>query len=374
MGLATARVLTLTDRVELAGALLEDAIADAGTRGSVLTFATASAFRSELAYRLGALAKAGADAQAALQIAAEHEWQLGLPACAAYVIDTLIERDELVAAADILRRHRLDDALPLLITCNLLLDSRGRLRIASGEVRDGLADLLECGRRMHDWGDCSPSHWRCGAALALLTLGDKQQARRLADEEFEYARAFGTPRAVGIALRVRGLVIGGDEGLELLQQAVRALADSCARLEHARALTDLGAALRRNGQRRAARDHLRLGLDLAHRCGATVVAGRAHDELTVSGARPRRRRLSGRDSLTPSEHRVAAMASAAMSNRDIAQALFVTVRTIETHLSHVYGKLDVHSREELAGALACEDADAANDDSLPDAAARAKHP
>ena len=97
---------------------------------------------------------------------------------------------------------------------------------------------------------------------------------------------------------------------------------------------------------------MRAGLELAQRLGATVLADRAHEELVATGARPRRLVLSGVDSLTPSERRIAAMAAEGLSNREIAQALFVTLRTVEMHLSNAFRKLDVSSRTQLPAALA----------------------
>ena len=119
-----------------------------------------------------------------------------------------------------------------------------------------------------------------------------------------------------------------------------------------RALVELGAALRRANQRTAARTPLRTGLDLAYRCGATRLTQQARDELLAAGARPRRGALTGLEALTTSERRVAELAATGMSNPEIAQALFVTLNTVEGHLRHVYQKLGIHSREELAGALA----------------------
>ena len=120
------------------------------------------------------------------------------------------------------------------------------------------------------------------------------------------------------------------------------------KLEHARALVDLGAALRRQGERVAAREPLRRGLDLAHACGGLAVAERAREELTATGVRVRRDAQSGVDSLTPSERRIVERAAAGASNREIAQALFVTVKTVEMHLGHAYRKLGISSRNELA--------------------------
>jgi DNA-binding CsgD family transcriptional regulator len=102
---------------------------------------------------------------------------------------------------------------------------------------------------------------------------------------------------------------------------------------------------------RKARDILRPALDLAHRCGALALTERARTELVAAGGRPRRLVLSGLDSLTPSERRIAQLAAAGLSNRDIAQNLFITTRTVEGHLTHAYHKLDITSREQLPAAL-----------------------
>ena len=129
------------------------------------------------------------------------------------------------------------------------------------------------------------------------------------------------------------------------------LAGSAARLDHARCLVDLGSALRRTNQRTAAREPLREGLELARRCGADALARRAHDELVIAGGRPRRQRFSGPDALTPSERRVAELAGEGMTNRDIAQLLYVTTKTVDNHLARAYGKLGISSRTELSDAL-----------------------
>jgi DNA-binding CsgD family transcriptional regulator len=130
------------------------------------------------------------------------------------------------------------------------------------------------------------------------------------------------------------------------------LEQSPGRLEHAYALTDLGAALRRGNRRTEARDQLRSGLELAQRCGATRLAERAHEELVAAGARPRRLVMSGVESLTPSERRTAALAAEGLTNKEIAQTLFVTPRTVEMHLSNAFRKLDIATRTQLPAALA----------------------
>ena len=193
--------------------------------------------------------------------------------------------------------------------------------------------------------------WRSDVALAHLALGAPAEARALAAEEVALAQAHHGPRTLGIALRAAGLTEGGRRGIELLREAVRVLEGSAGRLEHARAMTDLGAALRRAGRRAESREILRPALDLAHRCGAPALTERARAELVAAGGRPRRLVLSGLDSLTPSERRVAQLAAVGLSNRDIAQNLFITARTVEGHLTHAYQKLAITSREQLPATL-----------------------
>src|SRR5437764_457676 len=194
--------------------------------------------------------------------------------------------------------------------------------------------------------------WRSEAALAHLALGDHESARRLADEELELASAFGAPRARGVALRAAGIVAGGDRGELLLRDAIDAFGRGDARLERARASADLGAMLRRRNRRVEAQQLLREALDTAHRAGAGTLAEYAETELRATGARPRRVVLTGLDSLTASERRIAEFASQGLINREIAQTLFVTARTVEGHLTSIFRKLRIKSRDELPAALA----------------------
>jgi ATP/maltotriose-dependent transcriptional regulator MalT len=307
--------------------------------------------RSHLAHRRGRIADAEADAQAAVDVMRLQGW--ALPAPVAYLIDALIERGETDKAAVELEEFGLHLDLPDVLYYIPAFISRGRLRLERGQARQGLEDLLEAAHLMERWG--TPNmvgfHQRPYAAIALARLGDEDEARRLAEEGLALARAWGTPGAIGIALHARGLIEGGDDGIELLRESVSILERSQARLEHARSLTELGAALRRANRRSDAREPLREALDRAHRCGATALAERARTELAATGAKPRKAMLTGVESLTASELRIAKMAAEGLGNREIAQALFVTVKTVETHLGHVYQKLDIDSRKALPAAL-----------------------
>jgi DNA-binding CsgD family transcriptional regulator len=231
--------------------------------------------------------------------------------------------------------------------------SRGRLRIETGSPQRGVEELLRVGDtvRLVPFDNPSSVPWRRWAAEGLRLLDRNEQARALADEELALARRWGDPYAIGASLRVLGCVEGGEAGIGLLQEAVEVLAGSEAGLEHAHALIDLGAALRRGNRRAEARGLLREGVDLARRVGAFGLAERANDEIAATGARPRKVRQTGLDALTASERRVAQLAADGMSNKEVAQALFVTIKTVEVHLSNAYRKLEISSRMQLDKAL-----------------------
>jgi DNA-binding CsgD family transcriptional regulator len=188
--------------------------------------------------------------------------------------------------------------------------------------------------------------WRSLAATAHHQLGAVAEAQRLAAEEVELARAFGAPRALGAALRVQGSLVGGTRGIEQLREATGVLAGSPARLELARVLADLGAGLRRTGAKDAP-PVLSEGLELAEDCGALVLAARLRDELKAIGVRAPLRARKNPMSLTPGEEHVAQLAASGLSNRDIAQTLFVSVRAVEFHLNNVFSKLGISSRRQL---------------------------
>ncbi len=338
----------------------DKALADARRLGSLSHVLGLSCYRALAHLRVGNLADAEADARVALETGPRPP---GFHAAVALAVllETLAERGELETAETADGRYGLADQFPTMIQGGWLLEARGRLRLAELRPAAALDDLLAVGALFERLGSPSPTtaSWRSDAALARLALGEQAEARTLAGEELALAKAFGGQRALGIALRAAGLAEGGSSGIELLRQAALMLEGSKARLEHARALADLGAALRRAGQRAESRDILRPALDLAHRCGALALTERTRTELIAAGGRPRRLVLSGLESLTPSERRVAQLAAAGLPNREIAQQLFVTTRTVEGHLTHAYQKLAITTREQLTAALASPNLDTA---------------
>jgi DNA-binding CsgD family transcriptional regulator len=332
--------------------LMDAAIADVRVTGDGGRLAGCLAGRGWLALRRGDLYAAEGDARTAL---AATE----LPAPPMYrvlnggvLVKVLVDQGKLDEADEALAPLA-TEAESGFVTASILRLSRGALRVAQGRVAEGLDDFLAVGGDLTRAMVTSPSFlpWRSEAALAHLALGDREAAGRLAAEELELAQAFGAPRALGVAKRAAGLVAGGERGELLLREAIDAFDHGDARLERARALADLGAMLRRRNRRTEARELLREALDAAHRLGARRLAEQAETELRATGARPRRVFLRGLDSLTASELRIAELASRGLSNREIAQTLFVTTRTVEGHLTSVFRKLELDSRNELGSAL-----------------------
>ena len=314
--------------------------------GSQLSYIQGSHLRAAAWWRRGNLAEAEADAENA----APHASFMVRPGALVQVEVALVQ-DDPDRAQRLWRELGLDeDALAgraSVATRQLL----GRVKLATGRHEDGLADLLACREPENVWGIRTPAHstWRSDAVRALATLGRTDEALALSTEDVARARAFGEPRALGMALRAAGLA---QRKREPLEESVNVLEPSPARLEYALSLLELGAALRRAGKRTEARDPLRAAVETAAACGATAVAARAHDELVAAGARPRRDPIESRSTLTASEARVAKMAAEGMTNREIAQALFLTEKTIEVHLTSTYRKLDIGSRSQLPRALA----------------------
>jgi DNA-binding CsgD family transcriptional regulator len=234
----------------------------------------------------------------------------------------------------------------------LVLYARGLIAFPAGDAASARDDFVAYGKVSEDVGyEERLTPWRQAVALAEYALGNAEAAMEWAERGLAIARAWGAPGGLGRSLRVRALVGAPGEACERLEEAVTVLRGSVARHELATALVDLGVARRRSGARREARDALEEGMDLAARCGANPLVGRAREELHVLGARPRRARISGLDSLTAAERRVASLAADGHTNREIAQALFVTQKTVENHLASAYRKLDIVSRRELPDRL-----------------------
>jgi DNA-binding CsgD family transcriptional regulator len=346
------RALFWAERYDAVQALLDAYVAEARAAANRLVLPGALGLRAWLSFRRGDLTAAEADARALLEgpdLSAPPLWRLLVTAA---LVAALLERGEVDEAERVLESLAAD-VQGTSHQAAVLRHGRGSLRLAQLRFGEALGDFLAVGELATRMGALSPCFlpWRSDAALAQLALGEQDAARLLSAEELELARAFGAPRALGVALRAAGLVEGALQGEALLREAVEVLGGPDTRLEQARALADLGALLRRGNRRVDAREVLRRAVDAAHHAGARPLAERAETELRATGARPRRVLLTGLEALTASERRIAELAAQGLTNRQIAQNLFITARTVEGHLTNVFAKLHVRTRIELSRAL-----------------------
>ncbi len=349
-----AYVLISADQPRLAETRLNEAAQRAKHSGAIGHIPIMSTARSLARLRRGDLRGAQADAELCLRVLTEQRPEVFSPIAFSTLVTADVERGELQHAREVLTRPVVPHFDPEGVLTQPLFESRGRLRFAEGDYDNCLRELRHCREWSDAWGEQSgswPVQWRSAMALCELRRGNTTQAHTLAEEDVELAQRFGAARPLGRALTALGLCQGGVEGIATLREAVEALSRSDDRLEHARALVELGAALRRRGRRTAAREPLHAAMKMSRDCGATTLTERAYDELRAAGARPHKILGSGVDALTASELRVARLAATGVTNREVAQSLFVTPKTVEVHLSHAYQKLGITSRSELATAL-----------------------
>ena len=322
-------------------------------RGSLYGYATALFSRAYSKHLAGDLQGAEADSAEAFELLPESEL-ITAPLSLATAANVAAERGGLQKRIEKVLEALVAGREPLAIgTGDYAVLASGWLALSRGEVEHALERFTETGRhaKLIGWVGPPSMPWRSGAALALSRLGRGEEALELAEEELDLSRAFESPAPIGIALRSKAIVLGGEPGIELLRESVATLSGSEGALEHAKSLIELGAALLGSGAEREACDVLREGMDRAHHCGSNFAVDRALAELNAAGARPRRPALRGAQALSPKELQTTRLAAEGLGNREIAEAMFLTRRTVEMHLTSAYRKLGISSREELSEAL-----------------------
>jgi DNA-binding CsgD family transcriptional regulator len=335
-------VLIGADRPDLAQTVTESELPAARREGHRREIMVMEATLAFAAWRRGDLASAVSRAQAGLAVSdsgAHQAWCHGFTALALVEAGDIGATEEALAATA--PPHWADDARG----SNSLYHARALLHIEQGRLDEASSDLDQIRRRAEHTPVLSlGDYWRPVAVTVAHRRGDTHGARVLAAEILDDARRFSAAGILGPALRTAALVGEPSLQIEQLHESVELLAPSSCRLEHARSLVELGAALRRRGERTAAREPLTDGIEIAHRCGAAPLAALGLAELRATGARPRRPVRTGADSLTPAETRVASLAANGHSNREIAQELYVTLKTVEGTLGKAYAKLGISGR------------------------------
>ncbi|MFI1308076.1 helix-turn-helix transcriptional regulator [Streptomyces sioyaensis] len=351
------QALTWCDRSSEAAAFIDRVAADiqedAGPAARILV----SMSRCACAYRSGDVPTAIQAGRDSLDLLSASRGNARVALAAAALVRALVEAAEFDEAARLLARPDCARLEPDWQWTHLL-EARARLSLARGHADDALHDLLECGRRQLAWRRDNPAvlPWRSLAALAHLALGDHGPAERLAQEELDQARSFGAPRALGISSRAAGLVARGPRGRRLLEESVDLLGQAEATVEQARSLIELATLRHEAGHTRVARDLAHRGRHLAQHCSAASLSAQALSRLREFGARPRTPCTVGVEALTAGERRVAALAAGGLTNREIAQKLFITQRTVENHLTNGFRKLGIAGRRQLPEAVQSPDA------------------
>jgi DNA-binding CsgD family transcriptional regulator len=343
--------LALADEPTASLRAFDAAVDHARRRGSVTGSARAGALRGWALLRFGRPAEAEADAAELMEMeGAAVLSAAAAPMAVATLIGAALECRGVAAAVREAERFAHLEVDPDLAGAQALPVARAQVALADLRPEAALAELEVARRWEQEFGGTCVgfASWRPLAASAHLLLGDRAAARALAAEQQRLAEAFGGPTARGVALHAAALV---ERDPAVLEEAVAVLRSGPARSARVRALIDLGAMLRGQRQLVAARTPLREALDLALAAGALGLAERAREELLAAGARPRRVRSSGVHALTPAELRTCRMAAEGLTNRQIAQASFVSPRTVEMHLSNAYRKLGAAGREQLAELL-----------------------
>ncbi len=343
-----AGALALAGRFSEAARWCETAIGEASTRGSATGAGLASAFRSWVRIQHGDLLGAASDAQVALS--GMNPGFVAEPVAVATLGKALIHRGNVEGALGAiagLDRSQHDESHVLF---QLARAVNAEALLAVRRPSAALAELELVSDWEVAWGAAPEAWcpWRSLAALAHNQLGNLDAAHEFAEEAVTHVESLGSAAHRGRALRIAALVGSAEAREGRLREAVAILAKSGAQLERAFALADLGAEVRRTGRARESREPLEAALAAAQACGATALVDRTVAELSAAGASPRAPSRDGLGSLTPSEHRAAELAAGGMSNPEIAQALFVTRKTVETHLGAVYRKLEISSRAQLA--------------------------
>jgi len=234
------------------------------------------------------------------------------------------------------------------------LVNRGLLRLAADEAEAALADLLAAGEATRKIGMVHAGaacwRWRTPAAIALARLERRDEALKLAEETLDLSYRWGTATTVGRSLVALGVALGPRTGLDRIREGVRVLEDSPNLAERVRGLLELGTELRLAGQRTDARALLRSAARIADGAGLELAARRSREQLHAAGGRARRSDVN-RNSLSPIEERIAALVIENRSNRQIAESLFLSRRTVDAHLTRILRKLSIRSRRDVAGAL-----------------------
>jgi DNA-binding CsgD family transcriptional regulator len=341
-------VFNRAEEFELASRYVETLVNTAPLAGKPLFAEYGHGLGGVLAFHTGRLADAVDEMRAAIAIrdsvsrgaVSPSSWEGTL-------IRAELARGEIVAAEAILASVGAMEQWQPFYYAPVLLAGRGLVRAHLGDLEGALADHRESGRRQAEFEVINPADnpWRSRAALLCHRLDRQGEAEELVREELALARTWGAPGAIGVTLSALGRV---TSDIEPLAESLALLENTPSRLPYAASAFHLGL-MHRASHRSDARAFLEIAHRVATECGADRLAEQSAQALTrVAGRRPNAPKF-GAEALTAQERRIAERAALGAGNRQIAEELFLTLRTVEHHLTAVYRKLGVEGRAGLAG-------------------------
>jgi DNA-binding CsgD family transcriptional regulator len=337
-----------------AGAVILAMRDEAVRRGSLRLRVAAAWYAAEHALRVGRVFDAETSARLALELV-DEELNTFTGGAIEVLVRALAERGAFDEAREVLRTYGLDGALGSLPWQISVRHARARLALAEGDYEGAHAEAIKTGTLRSAQGRPNPSlaPWRATAALALAHLGRRDEAATVAEAELALAERFGAPLPIAGAFHARAVAEPDPAArVSLCERGLAVVAGTPGSLESVRLRLELGSALAYMGQRVEARDALRPALADSDACGAVLLSERARRELVATGLRPRNAALEGLSALTPRQRQICELAALGKGNRAIASELFLSVKTVETHLAAGYRKLGVSDRAGLAAELA----------------------
>jgi DNA-binding CsgD family transcriptional regulator len=350
---AAAHMMIVADRLEEADRHLRRALRAAVQRGLLFPLALTRGYLARVAFLRGDLAQAREYADGDTGPGVQD---LARPILDATRAQLLMEAGDPAAAEALIRGGALAGLDVTDSTHHLWLrGARVRLRIDQGDHAAALDEADALGRDYARWGGerMLDVPWRLLAAEACHRLGRTERARGLAEEHLRLARAFGAARQVGAALSTTASLTDDPRvAAGLLAEAADLLTTTSARLDLAKVLERWGRALLDAGDRDGGLGTIGRAADLATECHASAMAERLRRLLADSGVRRTRITPRGVHTLTPAERSAGELATAGLTNRQIAEQLFLSEKTVEAHLSRAYRKLGVRSRTQLAMRMA----------------------
>ena len=354
--------LVYSDKLNIAATWCNKLLSESANRRAPAWQALITSASALISLRQGDLRVAAEKAEQALSRLSAQAWGVGIGIPLATLIEAHTAMGNHECAAEIVRRRVPEQMFQTRFGLHYM-HARGRHLLATGYPEAARADFVACGEHMGEWELDSPilAPWRNSLAEAWLQMGKRDHAARIAEEQLSGAGRRRQPRSRGVALRMLAATRAPDKQVEMLNRAVEILQATDDRYEVARTLASLSRAYQQCGDAGGARQIVRRAWRMAKDCGAETLCSSLLPKLTDGRkevpAEPQAE-ANVASPLSDAEMRVASLAAQGCTNREISGKLFITVSTVEQHLTRAYRKLNIKQRQELPTTLELQSATA----------------